>query len=160
MIIDKIENAHIYKNISERINKSFEYIKSTDLKTLPAGKYLIDGENIFALVSEYKTKPESEGKLEAHRKYIDVQYVISGEELMGYSPLSNPAFAEATAGRQQILEPYKEENDIVFFAGDKSFTKVSAGMFAIFFPEDVHMPGISTGKISDVKKLVIKVRTN
>ena len=149
MIIDKIENADLYKNISERINKSFEYIKTTDLKNLPAGRYPIDGENIFALVSEYKTKPESVGKLEAHRKYIDVQYVISGVELMGYVSFCN----------QQILEPYKEENDIVFFKGDKSFTKVSAGMFAIFFSEDVHMPGISTGKISDVKKLVIKVRT-
>lgn len=149
MIIDKIENAHTYKNISERISKSFEYIKSTDLKTLPPGKYPIEGENIFALVSKYKTKLESEGKLETHRKYLDVQYVIEGEELMGYAPLGN----------QQILDPYKEENDIMFFTGDKSFTKVSEGMFAIFFPEDVHMPGISTGKISDVKKLVIKVRT-
>ena len=149
MIIDKIENAHLYKNISERINKSFEYIRTTDLKNLPAGRYPIDGENIFALVSEYQTKSESEGKLEAHKKYIDVQYVISGEELMGYAPLGN----------QQILETYKEENDIEFYTGDKSFTKVSEGMFAIFFPEDVHMPGISTGKISDVKKLVIKVRT-
>jgi len=149
MIIDKIENAHFYKNIGERISNSFEYIKATDLKTLPAGKYPIDGENIFALVSEYKTKSEQEGKLEAHKKYIDVQYVISGEELMGYVPL----------GGQRILDQYKEENDIVFFTGDKSFTKVSEGMFAIFFSEDVHMPGISTGKISDVKKLVIKVRT-
>jgi len=160
MIIDKLENAHLYKNLGERISKSFEYIIQTDLKNLAPGKYEIDGENIFALVSEYKTKPESEGKLEAHKKYIDVQYVISGEELMGYSPLGSPAFAEATTGRQQILEPYKEENDIIFFKGEKSFIKVSAGMFAIFFPEDVHMPGISAGKISDVKKLVIKVRTN
>lgn len=150
MIIDKIENAYLYKNISERISKSFEYIRKTDLKSLPTGKYAIDGENIIALVSEYQTKPESAGKLEAHRKYIDVQFVISGEELMGYAPL----------GEQQVLEPYNQENDIIFFKGDKSFTKVSEGMFAIFFPEDVHMPGISTGKISDVKKLVIKVRTN
>ncbi len=150
MIIDKIENSHLYRGIGKRIEKAFKYIHNTDLKNIQPGKYEIDGENIFALISEYKTKPESEGKLEAHRKYIDVQYVISGEELMGYSPLGN----------QQILEPYKEENDIVFFKGDKSFTKVSAGMFAIFFPEDVHMPGINTGKISDVKKLVIKVRIN
>ena len=149
MIIDKIENAHLYKNISERISKSFEYIRTTDLKNLPAGRYPIDGENIFALVSEYQTKLEPEGKLEAHKKYIDVQYVISGEELMGYVPLGN----------QQILEPYKEENDIVFYTGDNSFTKVSEGMFAIFFPEDVHMPGIASSKSSSVKKLVIKVRT-
>ena len=150
MIIDKIENSHLYKNISERISKSFEYIRMTDLKNLPTGKYPIDDENIFALVSEYQTKPESEGKLEAHRKYIDVQYVISGEELMGYVPLKN----------QQILESYKEENDIIFFTGDKSFTTVSEGMFAIFFPEDVHMPGIMIKESSPVKKLVIKVRTN
>ena len=76
--------------------------------------------------------------------------MISGEEKMGYVPLNG----------QQILEPYKEENDIIFFAGEKSFTKVSSGMFAIFFPEDVHMPGIMTKESSPVKKLVIKVRTN
>jgi YhcH/YjgK/YiaL family protein len=150
MIIDKIESSHLYEGISERIKKSFDYIRQTDLKTIKPGKYEIDGGNIFALISEYKTKSETEGKLEAHRKYIDVQYVISGEEQMGYVPLND----------QQILEPYKEENDIVFFKGDKSFTKVSAGMFAIFFPEDVHMPGINAGNISEVKKLVIKVRVN
>jgi YhcH/YjgK/YiaL family protein len=150
MIIDKIENSKLYEGISQRIKEAFEYIRNTDLKNIKPGKYEIDGENIFALINEYKTKAESEGKLEAHRKYIDVQYVISGEELMGYAPL----------GIQQFFEPYKDENDIIFFNGEKSFTKVSSGMFAIFFPEDVHMPGISTGKISDVKKLVIKVRIN
>ena len=120
------------------------------MKNTEPGRYEIDGENIFALINEYKTKSELEGKLEAHRKYLDVQYVIEGEELMGYTPI----------GSQQILEPYKEENDIIFFKGEKSFTKVSSGMFAIFFPEDIHMPGITSGKISDVKKLVIKVRIN
>ena len=150
MIIDKIENSNLYKCLGKRIEKAFEYIHNTDLKNIKPGKYEIDGENIFALINEYKTKSESEGKLEAHKKYIDVQFVINGEELMGYAPL----------GGQRVLEPYKEENDIMFLTGDKSFTKVSSGMFAIFFPEDVHMPGISSEKISDVKKLVIKVRIN
>jgi len=150
MIIDKIENSHLYNGLSKRIETAFEYIRKTELKIIQPGKYEIDGENIFALISEYKTKSEQEGKLEAHKKYIDVQYVIAGEELMGYAPLSN----------QTVLEPYKEENDIVFYEGNKSIIKVSAGMFAIFFPEDVHMPGISAGKNSDVKKLVMKVRIN
>ena len=150
MIVDKIENADLYRNLGERIKKSFNYIMQTDLKKLSVGRYDIDGNNIFALISEYQTKSESEGKLEAHRKYFDVQYVIDGEELMGYSPL----------GTQDILEPYKEENDIIFYNGEKFFVKVSAGMFAIFFPEDVHMPGINTGKSARVKKLVIKVRIN
>ena len=150
MIIEKIENANIYKNFGERITKAFDYIKSTDLKNLQPGKYEIEGKNIFAMISEYQTKTESEGKLEAHRKYLDVQYVIDGEELMGYAPF----------GIQTISEPYKEENDIIFYKGEKSFTKVEEGMFAIFFPTDVHMPGISTGKVSKVKKLVIKVRVD
>ena len=150
MIIDKIENSHIYNALGKRIEKAFEYIRNTDLKNIKPGKYEIDSENIFALISEYKTKSEQEGKLEAHRKYIDVQYVINGEELMGYAPL----------GVQKILEPYKEENDIIFFKGEKSFTKVSSGMFAIFFPEDVHMPGIQIEKKSLVKKLVIKVKVD
>ena len=150
MIIDKIENSHRYKGLNTRIEKAFGYIRNTDLKNIQPGRYEIDGENVFALVSEYKTKSEQEGKLEAHRKYIDVQYVIEGVELMGYAPLAG----------QKVLDPYKEENDIVFFKGDKSVTKVSEGMFAIFFPEDVHMPGISSENISEVKKLVIKVRVN
>ena len=150
MIVDKIENSGLYKNLSEKIKKSFDYIKQTDLKNLQSGRYDIDGDNIFALISEYQTKVELEGKLEAHKKYIDVQYVIEGEELMGYTPL----------GEQEILEPYKEENDIVFFRGDKLFIKVAKGMFAIFFPEDVHMPGIQSGGKSFVKKLVIKVRVD
>jgi YhcH/YjgK/YiaL family protein len=148
VIIDKIENARNYNILNERIKKSFDYIMQTNLKKLEPGKYEIDSENIFALISEYDTKLESEGKLEAHKKYIDVQYVISGEELIGYAPFNG----------QVVLEPYKEENDIIFFSGEKSFTKVSAGMFAIFFPTDVHMPGICIEKKSRVKKLVIKVR--
>ena len=150
MIVDKIENAGLYKNLGERIQKSFNYIKQTDLKKLKSGRYDIDGDKIFALISEYQTKAESDGKLEAHKKYIDVQFVIEGEELMGYSPL----------GDQSILEPYKEENDIIFYKGEKVFIKVTEGMFAIFFPEDVHMPGIEVGESSAVKKLVIKVRVS
>ena len=150
MIIDKIENINTYKNLSNRLSKAFDYIINTDLKNTAPGKYDIDGENIFALINEYQTKPESEGKLEAHRKYIDVQYVIAGEELMGYAPF----------GTQTVLEPYKDENDVIFYNGEKSFTKVAAGMFAIFFPSDVHMPGINAGKTIKVKKMVIKVRIN
>jgi YhcH/YjgK/YiaL family protein len=150
MIVDKIENSGLYKNLSERIKRSFDYIKLTDLKKLQPGRYDIEGDNIFALISDYQTKLESEGKLEAHKKYIDVQYVIEGEELMGYAPLGN----------QQTLEAYKEENDIIFYKGEKVFIKVTEGMFAIFAPEDVHMPGIQSEKKSLVKKLVIKVKVD
>lgn len=148
MIIDELSNSHLYLGLSERIDKALDYLKNSDFSKLEPGKYEIDGENIFALINEYNTKDESEGKLEAHKKYIDVQFVAKGKELMGYAPLEN----------QKVIDKYNEQNDITFFSGYKSFVKVDEGMFAIFFPEDVHMPGIKVGDKSFVKKVVVKIK--
>ena len=148
MIIDKLSNSHLYSGLGERINKAFTYLKETDFSTMELGTYEIDGENIFALVNEYSTKDETEGKLEAHKKYIDVQFVARGSELMGYAPFGN----------QKVIDEYNELNDITFFSGDKSFTQIDEGMFAIFFPTDVHLPGIKVNEKTYVKKIVIKVK--
>ncbi len=148
MIIDKLSNSHLYSGLGERINKAFTYLKQTDFSEMELGRYEIDGDNIFALVNEYTTKDESEGKLEAHKKYIDVQFVAKGSELMGYAPLGN----------QKIIDEYNEKNDITFFTGEKSFTRVDENMFAIFFPTDVHLPGIKVNDKSYVNKVVIKVK--
>jgi len=148
MIIDRLSNSNLYSGLGERINKAFDYLKKTDFSKTELGKYEIDGDNIFALVNEYNTKNENEGKLEAHKKYIDVQFVAKGSELMGYAPLGN----------QKVIDEYNEQNDITFYSGEKSFTQVDEGMFAIFFPTDVHLPGIKVDKKSYVKKVVIKVK--
>jgi YhcH/YjgK/YiaL family protein len=148
MIIDKLSNSHLYSGLGERINKAFDYLKKTNFSKTELGKYEIDGDKIFALVNEYNTKDESEGKLEAHKKYIDVQFVAKGKELMGFAPLEN----------QKVIDEYSEQNDITFFSGQKSLTQVNEGMFAIFFPTDVHLPGIKVGEKSYVKKIVIKVK--
>ena len=148
MITDKLSNSHLYSGLGERINKAFDYLNNSDFSKIEPGKYEIDGENIFALVNEYNTKDESEGKLESHKKYIDVQFVAKGKELMGYAPLGN----------QKVIDEYNEQNDITFFSGEQSFVKVDEGMFAIFFPTDIHMPGIKFGEKSYVKKVVIKVK--
>lgn len=148
MIIDKLSNSHLYFGLGERINKAFNFLKQTDFSKMELGKYEIDGDNIFALVNEYNTKDECEGKLEAHKKYIDVQFVAKGSELMGYAPLEN----------QKVIDEYNEQKDITFFSGEKSFTQVIEGMFAIFFPTDVHLPGIKINEKTYVKKIVIKVK--
>lgn len=148
MIIDKLSNSQLYSGLGERINKAFAYLKGTDFSKMEIGKYEIDGDNIFAIVNEYQTKDAREGKLEAHKKYIDVQYVAKGSELMGYAPLEN----------QKVIDEYNEQNDITFFSGEKSFAKVDEEMFAIFFPTDVHLPGIKLNKSAYVKKVVIKVK--
>jgi len=148
MIIDKLSNSHLYNGLGERIIAAFEYLKNTDFSNIEPGKYEIDGDNIFAIVAEYNTKDESEGKLEAHKKYIDVQFVAKGKEFMGYAPLAD----------QQVIDEYNEQNDITFFIGAKSFTQIDEGMFAIFFPDDVHLPGIKVDEKSFVKKVVVKVK--
>lgn len=148
MIIDKLSNSHLYSSLGERITKALTYLKQTDFAHMELGKYEIEDDKIFALVNEYNTKDESDGKLEAHKKYIDVQFVVIGSELMGYSPLQN----------QKVINEYNEQNDITFFEGERSFTKVDEGMFAIFFPTDLHMPGIKVQKSEYVKKVVIKVK--
>lgn len=148
MIIDKLSNSYLYVGLGDKINKAFNYLKETNFSQVEPGKYEIDGDNIFAIVAEYQTKDENEGKLEAHKKYIDVQFVAIGNEMMGYAPLSN----------QKVIDEYNEQNDITFFEGEKSFTKVDVGMFAIFFPTDAHLPGIKVNERSYVKKVVVKVK--
>lgn len=147
MVIDKIENFKLYERLSNKIAMAFAYINETDFSQIALGKYEIEKDDVFALVQEYDTKDKSEGKLEGHRKYIDVQYIVSGTEFMGVAPLSK---------QNQISN--NDEKDISFYDGDASFLKLDTGMFTIFFPDDLHMPCIKFNQISKVRKVVIKVR--
>ncbi len=147
MIADKIENAGLYAGLGKRLAAGLKYIGTTDLKALAPGRYDIE-EGVFALISEYDSKEESECKPEAHEKYIDIQYLISGSEKIGYAPLEG----------QVPSIPYDAERDLVFYNVEVSYTKMEAGMFAIYFPTDIHRPGVKQETSVPVKKLVIKVR--
>ena len=146
MILDTLENYQLYNAINERIAKGFDFLRTTDLDSLPSGKHDIEGDTIFALVQEYQTKPLNECKLESHKKYIDIQYVIRGEEMMGVTTQNN----------QKIIE-VNEEKDYTFYEGNTSLVLVSKGMFTIFFPDDLHQPCVQTESAAEVKKVVIKV---
>jgi YhcH/YjgK/YiaL family protein len=146
MILDSLENYQLYSSINERIAKGFDFLLHTDLDAIPSGKHDIEGDTIFALVQEYQTKPLAECKLESHKNYIDIQYVIRGEEFMGVTTKNN----------QKILE-VNEDKDNTFYEGTTSLVRVSKGMFTIFFPDDLHQPCVQTELASEVKKVVIKV---
>ena len=146
MILDTLENYQLYNTINERIAKGFAFLRNTDLDAIPSGKHDIEGDTIFALVQEYQTKPLNECKLESHKKYIDIQYVIRGEEFMGVTTKNN----------QKILEQ-DEDKDYTFYEGTTSLVRVSKGMFTIFFPDDLHQPCVQTESAAEVKKVVIKV---
>lgn len=148
MIFDKIENAHLYENISPLLKKAFTYIKQTDFTKLENGKHDIEEDNLFAIVQEYETKNDADAKLEAHKKYIDIQYIISGEELIGVTPLIN----------QIPCKEYDTENDYALYDDTSSFVKITPKQFAVLFPDDLHKPGIKINTSGKVKKVVIKVR--
>ncbi len=149
MIIDSIENASQYSGIGEGIRKALDYLGATDFAGMAPGRYEIDGTTVFALVQSYETKPRDSGVWEAHRLYADVQYMVSGVETMGYAPLT----------RLATTTPYSPEKDCELFDGaaEGAFLRVDAGSFAIFFPQDGHMPCLACGNPEPVRKVVVKV---
>ena len=147
MVLDKIENGKLYTGLGERIAKAFTWLNDTDLSVTPSGRCKIDGDDVFALVQEYDTKEIWDGKLEGHRRYIDIQYIVAGTEQIGVALLDNQDVVEAN-----------EDDDCTFYAGNSNLVTVEAGMFAIFFPDDLHMPGIKVNQVSKVKKVIIKVQ--
>ncbi|MFO7658263.1 MAG: YhcH/YjgK/YiaL family protein [Bacteroidales bacterium] len=148
MVADYLNNYQGYSCLNKSFIKAFEYIRDTDFSTVAPGKIEIEGDMVFALVSEYKTKDPKTTKPEKHLKYIDIQYIVSGSELIGYAPYNN----------QKPVVEYNPEKDIAFFDEEVSFIKMETRMFAIFFTEDIHQPCIQLNETGLVKKVVIKVK--
>jgi YhcH/YjgK/YiaL family protein len=148
MIFDNISNANLYKKLDVKIKQAFEYIENTDFTKLDKGKYEIDGENIYLLVNQYQTKCEINNVLESHKRYIDLQYMVSGSEIIDYESFS----------KQEVFQDYNIENDFILYNSTRS-TKIvlDEGLFAIFFPNDLHMPGLANETPLEVKKIVIKI---
>ncbi|EKQ56381.1 MULTISPECIES: YhcH/YjgK/YiaL family protein [unclassified Clostridium] len=149
MIYDNIKNNRDYSSLNRSFIKAFDFLKNYDLKTLEPGEYNIDGDKIFANVQEYTTQWEDEKKLEAHEKYIDIQLIIEGQEIMGFAPVRD----------LEIQEDLRTEKDLMFFKEISDYSRIqfTSGDYAIFFPEDGHKPGCALNKCSKVKKVVVKV---
>ena len=147
MIKDKLKNAKTYYNLSEYLKKGFNWLESTDLKTLPDGKYEIDGTKVYASVQTYETKTDA--KYESHQNYIDIQYMIKGVEKIGVTDLSNCT---------TCIE-YDSERDLEFYDINcqEEYVELPEGTFVVFYPQDAHKPSIAFDKPSIVKKVVVKV---
>jgi len=150
MILDKIENIQFYNGIGVRLKQAFEYITATDFSDMTPGKHIIN-DVMFVLVNDYLTKTDTAEILEAHKKYIDVQYLLKGKELIEYESYDNHLISQA----------YDEVNDYLLYKpNDTSKLKFTEGMVAVFFPDDLHMPGIIDRTPSNIKKIVVKVLIN
>jgi YhcH/YjgK/YiaL family protein len=147
MIIDSVANAEAYTPLGGRIAAGLEYLRRTDLVSLEAGRYGIDGEAVYAVVQDYTTCPAAGKPWEAHRAYIDIQYVAAGAEMLGWAPVEKMT-------QNQAYDPAK---DVAFFEGTGDFLRAGPGTFLVFFPRDAHMPGVQIDAPAPVRKVVVKV---
>jgi len=146
MIIDVVENAKKYHPLNPRFAEAFRYLRSSAASSLTSAHADIEGENLYAIASRKQGKNRSEAKLEIHRKYIDIHYVLAGVESMGWKP---------ACSCMDILSPFDEEKDAALFDDEPLlWCEIPAGSFAIFFPEDAHAPMVSDGV---VHKVILKV---
>ena len=150
MIYGNLENLGDISIYPESIQKSIKYLLDTDLEKIEAGVYEIQGRDIYAQVTDMETSPKNEKKPEIHRKYIDVQYLVSGKERIGVA---------VDTHKNKILEDYSEEKDVLFYeeCEGESDLLMLPGNFAVFFPNIVHRPGCSDGEPAKIRKVVIKI---
>ncbi|MCX5785727.1 MAG: YhcH/YjgK/YiaL family protein [Elusimicrobia bacterium] len=130
--------------------KVMDFLRREDLGGLADGKIAIDGERVFALVQRYETVITTAPKFECHRKYIDIQYIASGSEIIGWVPLE----------RLDITEAYDADKDACFgtvMNGGWTPVHLQAGELAVFYPEDGHAPKMAVNSPSPVMKIVIKI---
>jgi YhcH/YjgK/YiaL family protein len=150
MILDRLENRDVYRRFGRRLFEALVYLAKTDFHNMESGKREIDGDRLFAVVQRYRPKPPAEARWEAHRNYLDVQYVVAGAERIGYAPLREETPIETA---------YDADRDVAFYRSSGVLLPIPAGRFAVFTPHDIHAPGLIAEAASDdqeVLKVVMK----
>ena len=147
MILDSLNNYKNYLNINPLFKDGFDFLINTNLKELTLGDHILKDENLIAKVAKEQGKTKDQAKLEAHKKYIDIQFVISGTDNIGWSPLSEAKEKESD---------FNFEKDFVLFKDTpQQWITVPENHFVIFFPNDAHAPMVSEGILH---KVILKVK--
>ena len=147
MIFDTLENIKNYEGLG-RVYTALEFLAKTDFKAMELGRYELDGDNIYYMVQEYSTNPEKTIS-EAHKKYIDIQFMVEGEELIGVAPIN----CEKT--ETQAIP----ENDVWFYECKTEPITLIENSFMVLYPNDLHCPGVATNSTAKkCKKVVVKVK--
>ena len=144
MIKDAVKYSALYEGVNPGFPAAFAFLKEALTSPKEVGRYELSG-GVFALVQSYDSKPEANCKIEAHKKYIDIQCVLKGKELFGVSDVST----------QTLYEDKFDEKDVAFYHGEVDLLTLTDGDFVIVFPEDAHRPQQGDG--SHVEKVVVKV---
>ncbi|MDH3345958.1 MAG: YhcH/YjgK/YiaL family protein [Kiritimatiellaceae bacterium] len=145
MILDTLDHADQYVPLHPGFRAAFNFLRRTDLSELPDGKIEIDGDRVFAIINHVDGRCEKGAQLEGHRNHIDIQYLISGDESIGWR----------SADSLTVSVDYNTDKDLLFFSEPSdSMVRVPPGSFAVFFPEDAHLPLVGNGPIH---KVIIKI---
>ena len=146
--IDYLKFKTEYDSNPEAWNKAFSYLKNTDLAALETGKYPIDGDNVFALVTKGATKRQDTAAWESHQRHTDIHWMIAGKEKIGLTSVDSVV----------VKIPYDSTKDIGFYTGTGSFQVADSSNFLIIFPPAAHCPGVAIEGHPEVKKVVIKIK--
>ncbi len=151
MILDTMQNAAQYADVHAGIQKALEAMKAFTPQNYQTGRVVVDGDNVFLNVSAYKTHSTENAVFEAHQEYIDVMYMVEGEETIYVKPTSQLS-AITTAYDPKI------EALLAQFDDDATAVHLTAGSFIVLFPQDAHSPGCHWGDERSVKKIIGKVK--
>jgi biofilm protein TabA len=150
MIITDIKHIDQQVPMTPALNRAMAFLRQQDIHGLADGKVDIDGDRVFAIVQRYETMMTDVPLFEYHRKYIDIQYIASGAEVIGWAPV----------GRMTVTETYDTDKDTCFgtvMEGQWTPVLLRAGQLAVLYPEDGHAPKLAAGAPSPVMKIVVKV---
>lgn len=146
MLQDLLERAGDYEALHPEFAKAFAFLRRPDLAELAPGRHAVDGERVYAMVAKGPGRAPGEALLEVHDNYLDIQYVLAGVDDMGWKP---------RAACERPAQAYDPRADVAFFADEpESWLNLRPGRFAVFFPEDAHMPMVST---DELHKVIVKV---
>lgn len=146
MILDHIDQANRYVSLHPLFARAFDFLRKADLSKLKPGRNEIDGDLMFVMFDQKAGRSRKGARLESHRKYIDIQLTMSGDEEIGWRRQS---------ACSNVTEPFKPDNDIQFYGDDPTtWVAVKPKHFAIFWPEDAHAPLAGEG---DLQKLIVKI---
>lgn len=150
MIIDNLLNAKKYYHVHKNFKEAFEAIEKLVSENAPEGKYVLDGDELFASVQSYESKKKENRNFEYHNKYIDIQYIIEGDEEICITNLN---------GAEEAVE-FNEDRDVGFVKMPENYTvaHLTDGYYAVMFPDEAHLPGTATkDKCQPIRKIVVKV---
>lgn len=152
MIYDTIDNALLYTKAIPRLHKAMAFVKKISSRKglTEDGRYPIDGDDLYASISSYRTREDRGLPFEAHRKYIDVQFMLYGEELIDV----------AHGKRFRLKDRYEASRDVLFIHCPRQYSSIvlTPAHFTVLYPHDYHRPCQSVDSPAEARKLVVKIR--